>query len=88
MLEDTTYTRIYGQQQLGKCLCVAGSQPMSEKLYSRKKFSYVFCIRKNFFITKKSELRYLSCLTNSTKNGRNDDAGQFCIPWQLTSHPG
>ena len=27
MLEATTYTRIYGQQELGKCLCVAGSQP-------------------------------------------------------------
>ena len=25
VLEATTYTRIYGQQHLGKCLCVAGS---------------------------------------------------------------
>ena len=24
VLEATRYTRIYGQQQLGKCLCVAG----------------------------------------------------------------
>ena len=28
------YTRIYGQQQLGKCFCVAGSQPMQKN--SRK----------------------------------------------------
>ena len=27
VLEATTYTRIHGHQQLGKCLCVAGSQP-------------------------------------------------------------
>ena len=27
VLEATTYTRIYGQQQLGKCWCVAGNQP-------------------------------------------------------------
>ena len=27
----TTYTRIYGQQQFGKCWCVARSQPTSEK---------------------------------------------------------
>ena len=31
VLEATRYTRIHGQQQFGKCLCVAGSQPMSEK---------------------------------------------------------
>ena len=31
VLEANTYTRIYGQQQLGKFLCVAGRQPMSEK---------------------------------------------------------
>ena len=27
VLETTTYTRIYGQEQLGKCWCVARSQP-------------------------------------------------------------
>ena len=48
------YTRIYGQQQFGKCWCVAGSQPTSKKyfivkLYSRKLFSYVFCVRKYFY---------------------------------------
>ena len=31
MLEATRYTRIYGQQQLGKCLCVAGNEPTLEK---------------------------------------------------------
>ena len=31
VLEATTYTRIYGQQQLGKCWCVAWSQPTSDK---------------------------------------------------------
>jgi len=27
VLEATTYTKIYGQQWLGKCWCGAGSQP-------------------------------------------------------------
>ena len=49
VLEATTYTRIYGQQQLGKCLCVGGSQPTRIKLYSRKIFSYVFFVRKYFY---------------------------------------
>ena len=31
VLEATKYTRIYGQQQFGKCWCVARSQPTSEK---------------------------------------------------------
>ena len=52
VLEATMYTRIYGQQQFGKCWCVARSQPTSEifvvKLYSRKIFSYVFCVQKYF----------------------------------------
>ena len=52
MLEATTYTRIYGQQQLGKCWCVARSQPMRKnfrcKVYSCKIFSYDFCVRKYF----------------------------------------
>ena len=46
------YTRICGQQQLGKCLCVAGSQPTRKnfrcKIYSRKIFPYVFLVRKYF----------------------------------------
>ena len=50
VLEATTYTRIYGQQQLGKCWCVARSQPTRKnfrcKVYSCKIFSYVFCVRK------------------------------------------
>ena len=49
MLEATTYTRIYGQQQLGEVLvCFA------VKLYSRKIFSYVFCVRKYVYNTKKA----------------------------------
>ena len=49
----TMYTRICGQQQqLGKWLCVAGSQPTWKnfccKIYSRKIFSYVFLVRKYF----------------------------------------
>ena len=47
------YKDIHGQQQLGKCLCVAGSrngkgsQPTC-KLYSRKIFLYVFlCTNEN-----------------------------------------
>ena len=54
VLEATKYTRIHGQQQLGKCLCVAGSQPtkiLVVKFYSRKIFSYVFFVR-NFFYNK------------------------------------
>ena len=53
VLEATTYTRIYGKQQLGKCLRVAGSQPMRKnfvvKIYSRKIFSSVFFVRKYFY---------------------------------------
>ena len=48
VLEATTYTRIHGQQQLGKCLCVAGSQCgkiLVVKLHSLKIFSYVFFVR-------------------------------------------
>ena len=47
VLEATMYTRIYGQQQLGKCLC-AGSQLTRKiffvKLYSCKIFLYVFFV--------------------------------------------
>ena len=52
VLEATTITRIYGQQQLGKYWCVARSQPTRKnfvvKLYSCKIFSYIFCVRKYF----------------------------------------
>ena len=48
----TTYRRIYGQQQLRKCLCVAGSQTKWKnfrcKIYSRKICSYVFFVQKYF----------------------------------------
>ena len=53
MLEATTYTRIYGQQQLFIVKIIA------VKLYSRKIFSYVFCVRKYIYNEKKSELQYI-----------------------------
>ena len=60
VLEVTTYTRIHGQQQLGEFWYVAGNQPMRlnfvVKLYSRKIFSYIFCVQKRFY-NKKSELQ-------------------------------
>ena len=52
------YTTIYGQQQFGKCWCVAQSQPTLEKVfvvnyYSCKIFSYVFGVPyENIFTTK------------------------------------
>ena len=53
VLEATTYTRIYGQQQLGKCLCVAGSQPTQKKICCKiirscKIFSYALFVQKYF----------------------------------------
>ena len=59
MLEATKHTRIYGQQ-LGKCLCVAGSQPMSEKFllqnYIRIKNFRIFSVHENIFTTKKKRI--------------------------------
>ena len=52
VLEATTYTRIYGQQQLGKCWCVIIGKILVVKLYSRKIFSYVF-VYENIFTMKK-----------------------------------
>ena len=53
VLEATTYTRIYGQQRLGKYLCVAGANQRGTifaiKLYSHKIFSYVFFVQKYFY---------------------------------------
>ena len=53
MLEATTYTWIYRQQRLGKCLCVAGANQHGTifvvKLYSHKIFSYVSFVRKYFY---------------------------------------
>ena len=48
---EAMYTWIYGQQQFGKCWYIARSQPTSDvvKLYLRKIFSYVFCVRKYFY---------------------------------------
>ena len=56
VLEATMYTRIYGQQQFGKCWCLAWSQPTSEK-FSFVKFIHVkyfstFSVYENIFTTK------------------------------------
>ena len=50
LLEATMYTRIYGQQQFGKCWCVARSQPTSEnlELYLCK----IFSVYENMFTMK------------------------------------
>ena len=61
VLEATTYTRIYGQQQFGKCWCVVVGKIFIVKLYACKNFLYVFCVRKHF-TTKKSRLRYITYL--------------------------
>ena len=56
VLEATTYTRIYGQQQLGKCLHVAGSQPTQKKFicknYIHVKHFRPFSLNENIFTTK------------------------------------
>ena len=57
VLEATTYTRIYGQQQLGKCWCTARSQP-TRKNFRVKNFR-TFSVSENIFATNKSELRYV-----------------------------
>ena len=53
VLEATAYTRICGQQQLRMCWCVVVGKIFAVKLYSRKIFSYVFCVRKYFYNEKK-----------------------------------
>ena len=64
VLEATMYTRIYGQQELGKWWCVASREPTNigkifvAKLYIRIKYFCTFSVYKNIFTTKKSKLRY------------------------------
>ena len=56
VLEATRYIRIDGQQQLRKCLCVAGANQRGTifvvKLYSRKIFFCTFSLYENIFTTK------------------------------------
>ena len=57
MLEATTYTRIYGQQQLGKYLRVAGSQPTWKKFRCKNyirgvKYFRPFSLYENIFTAK------------------------------------
>ena len=65
----TTYTRIYGQQQLGKCWCVARSQPTTEKIFVVKfihiNFLDVFCVRKYFY--NENEVNYGMSLCHDIK---------------------
>ena len=84
MLEATKYARIYGQQQLGKCLRVAGSQPTWKKFRCKnyvhvKYFSYVFFVRKHCYnkikritvegFNKDTSNKILSdCLTTARRN--------------------
>ena len=57
VLEAITYTRIHRQQQLGKCLCVAGSQPMLQIFQCKIIFVY-----ENIFTTttKKTKTNYIT----------------------------
>ena len=54
VLEATTYTRIYGQQQFGKCWCVARSQPTLKKLIIIICIKYfrMFSVYENIFTMK------------------------------------
>ena len=61
MLEATTYTKMYEQQQLEKCLCVARSQQTQKFLlqnYIRVKHFRTFSLYENSSQRNKSELRY------------------------------
>ena len=56
VLQATKHTRIYGQQQFGKCWYVARSQPTSEKFllsnYIRVKYFRMFSPYENIFTMK------------------------------------
>ena len=52
---EAMYTRLYGQQQFGKCWCVAWSQPTSDVVhvnYIRVKYFHTFSVYENIFTTK------------------------------------
>ena len=70
VLEATTYTRIHGQQQLGKCLCVTGSQPMGKN--SRKILCKIFSLYKNFFTTKIKQITVFPVQCSSFKSLSTD----------------
>ena len=60
------YTRIQGQQQLGKCWCVYSQEPtdigkiFTVKLYLLKILLYVFCVRKQQITVVQSVFYFLS----------------------------
>ena len=56
VLEATTYTRIYGQQRLGKCWCVARSQPTHKNFRCKIIFVekiFVHFLRLKIFLQRK-----------------------------------
>jgi len=78
VLEAATITRIYGQQQLGKCWCIAGANQRAKifvvKLYSCKIFLYVFCVRKYFCNEQKANY---GTFTAHTQKGGGGGGGYF-----------
>ena len=67
VLEATKYTRIHGQQQLGKCLCVAGSQPMRKnsrcKIFICVKYFRMFSLYEIFLTTKIKQITVTALCT-------------------------
>ena len=69
MLEATTYTRIYGQQQLFVLKIITA------KLYSRKIFSYIFCVQKYFY---NGRITVFVCTCDSTVQSHNEYTYDVC----------
>ena len=55
------------------------------KLYSRKIFSYVFCVR-NTFTTKKSELQYFKISSTKLQSPKIYTQTQFVVIWYWYIH--
>ena len=62
VLETITYTRIYEQQQLGKCWCVVAGKIFIEKFFfAQNIFMFFVRVRKNFSNEKKRIMVYIQC---------------------------
>ena len=59
VLEATTYTRVYGQQQLGKYWCVVVGKFSLLKNYIHIKYFHTLSVFENIFTMKKGELQYM-----------------------------
>ena len=75
-VRNTMYTRIYWQQQLGKSWCVVAGMSSLEKFfnvkfYSRKIFSYTFCVHKNCFTTNYGNNYPTNCLPTRMRDCAN-----------------